>query len=110
MTDEIIEITDRALFELNRAAEEEGLNSIRISCLGGGCAGISISMDFTKWPADPEFDLKFEKAGLSFIIDQKSAAFLSGATLDYNTKLLERGFKWDIPGSSSCGCGVSFSF
>ena len=35
---------------------------------------------------------------------------MQGVTIDFNTSLLDRGFKFINPqATSTCGCGVSFS-
>lgn len=110
---QIITATKAAIGELKIAAESEGTSPrIRLAMLGGGCAGLTIKMDFTKLPPDSKFDIVQEQDGVEFIIDLKSASYLQDAVLDFNnTNLLERGFQWSFPNSTgSCGCGTSFSF
>jgi len=108
----IITVTDIALKELQRIAdEEEKPRRVRVAMLGGGCGGFSVDMDFTKFPPDLKFDLVFTIGGIEFIVDEKSATLLDGATLDYSGKLLDKGFKWSFPkATGGCGCGTSFSF
>lgn len=100
------------------AIHDDGIVRIRVGLKGGGCAGYSIVMDYTNLPADEEFDLVLDPIagygvqGIQFIVDVKSATYLQGATLDWDTSsLLAQGFKWDLPNSTGgCGCGVSFAF
>lgn len=108
----MINATQAARDELKRVAASENKEPrVRIALKGGGCAGFTVTMDFTKFPADPDFDLVTTQDGVEFIIDEKSAQFLNGATLDYGGGLLDRGFRWSFPQSTGgCGCGVSFSF
>lgn len=108
----MIEVTEAAQKELLRIANDEGRDPrVRVAMKGGGCAGFTVDMNFTKFPPDPEFDLTFEVDGVDFIVDEKSATLLEGATLDYGGGLLDRGFKWTFPSATGgCGCGVSFSF
>ena len=108
----LIQVSDAAIAELRRvAAAEEKEPCVRVAMKGGGCSGFTVDMNFTKWPPDPEFDLTFAQDGVEFIVDEKSASLLTGATLDYGGGLLDRGFKWDFPqATGGCGCGVSFSF
>ena len=44
------------------------------------------------------------------LVDQKSALFLDGVTLDYSDGLDGRGFEFNNPKArKTCGCGTSFS-
>jgi iron-sulfur cluster assembly protein len=108
----LITVTEAALTELVRVAKDEGKDPrVRIAIKGGGCSGFTVDMDFTKYPADEEYDEVFSINGIEFIVDDKSALFVKDATLDFGGGLLDRGFKWEFPqASGGCGCGVSFSF
>lgn len=108
----IFDVTDSAITELKRIASEEDKDlRVRVLMKAGGCAGLSVDMNFTKWPHDPDFDEKFTISDIDFIVDAKSALFLQGAKLDYGGGLLDRGFKWEFPkATGGCGCGISFSF
>jgi len=112
-------IGDAAIMRHGRCAiNEDGIVRIRVGMRGGGCSGYEIVMDYTKNPADEEFDLEFEPiagygvTGIQFIVDVKSATMLQDAVLDWNdASLLDQGFKWTLPKSTGgCGCGTSFSF
>ena len=109
---ELITVTEAALKELKHIASEEGEElRVRVALMGGGCSGYSVEMKFTDFVPDPEFDLTFTIDGVYFIVDEKSAFFLDGATLDYCGGLLDKGFKWEFPkATGGCGCGTSFSF
>lgn len=108
----MLTITEVALDELKRIADEEGNPfRVRLAMKGGGCSGMTVDMCFTKHEKDPEFDLTFTQDGVEFLVDKKSAFWLAGATLDFGGGLLDRGFKWIFPQSTGgCGCGTSFSF
>jgi len=108
----VLIVTETAIKELKRIADEEGnIHRVRIAMKGGGCSGYTVDMSFTKWEKDEEFDLTHTQDGVEFLVDKKSAFLLLGATLDYSGGLLDRGFKWTFPKSTGgCGCGVSFSF
>jgi iron-sulfur cluster assembly protein len=44
------------------------------------------------------------------IVDEKSALYLAGTTLDFVDTLQESGFKMQNPNATStCGCGESFN-
>jgi iron-sulfur cluster assembly protein len=109
---DLINITSSALKEFRCAALDEGKElRIRIAMFGGGCSGVTVDMNFTKFPSDPDSDLVFFIGDIEFIVDEKSAALLRGATLDYGGGLLNRGFIWSFPNSNGgCGCGKSFAF
>lgn len=105
-------VTEAAVKELTRiAASENKPARVRVTMKGGGCAGMTIVMDFTKHPSDEMFDLTFTVDGVEFITDVKSAHFVQDATLDFGGSILDRGFKWQFPkATGGCGCGTSFAF
>lgn len=108
----MIKVTETALEELKRIADvTDDPLCVRIAMKGGGCSGMTVDMCFTKWSKDNEFDLTFTHDGVEFLVDKKSAFWLTGATLDFGGGLLDRGFKWTFPtATGGCGCGTSFSF
>ena len=108
----LITVTQLAIDELKRiATEEDKPPRVRVAMKGGGCSGYSVDMNFTKWPQDEDFDLIFTEDGVEFLVDEKSAILLDGATLDHGGGLLDRGFRWEFPkATGGCGCGTSFSF
>jgi iron-sulfur cluster assembly protein len=56
-----------------------------------------------------EADTEVTANGVRVIVDDKSALYLVGTTLDFVDTLQESGFKMDNPNASStCGCGESF--
>ena len=124
---EIFNVSREALKKIGYAAVDkygktaigdDGIVRVRVGLRGGGCAGFTIHMDYTLNPPDEEFDLVLDAIagygvkGIQFVVDVKSAPYLQGATLDWDTSsLLAQGFKWDLPNSTGgCGCGVSFNF
>lgn len=90
------------------AEAEDGAIGIRIGVKGGGCNGFSYIFDFATGAREGK-DRVLEFDGLRIIVDEKSLALLSGATLDWETKLVGYGFKWRNPNARDvCGCGDSF--
>ena len=76
--------------------------------VGGGCSGLQYQLMFDD--ARKESDHEIEAAGVKVVIDEKSALYLVGTTLDYVDSLMESGFKIQNPNAKeSCGCGQSFS-
>lgn len=95
----------RALMSREHADKEMCL---RISVVGGGCSGLSYKMSFEE-AAAPK-DIQFEENGLNVILDQKSALFLQGLTVNYEDGLNGAGFTYENPkAKKSCGCGTSFA-
>src|SRR5215467_10112905 len=87
--------------ELKRAQNLPETVFLRMGVKGGGCSGMSYSL---------EFDSERELDGIKVVIDKKSYLYLNGTTLDYVQQGLTGGFTFVNPNAkSSCGCGTSFS-
>jgi iron-sulfur cluster assembly protein len=81
---------------------------LRVGVKGGGCSGMSYSLEFDTemGPHDREFEIE----GIKVVCDKKSYLYLNGTTLDYVRQGLTGGFTFVNPNAkSSCGCGTSFS-
>jgi len=94
--------------ELKRAQNLGEEVFLRMGVRGGGCSGMSYSLEFDteKTPHDREFDID----GVKVVVDKKSYLYLTGTTLDYVQQGLTGGFTFVNPNAkSSCGCGSSFS-
>ena len=79
---------------------------LRVKLKGGGCNGMETELFFD--PLTPD-DLVFESHNIKIAVDKMSIMYLDGTTIDYTEGLSGSGFKFNIPGSTSCGCGKSFS-
>ncbi len=108
----LFQVTLAALTKLRKISlEEDKALQVRVAMIGGGCSGYSVTMNFTNDLPDYMTEQVQTIDGLRFLIDNKSALFVVGATLDYGGGLLDRGFRWDFPqATGGCGCGTSFSF
>ena len=108
MIDQIINITDTALSEVKRLLlEQPSEYGLRLGIKGGGCSGLSYSLEFTE---HKENDTTLEWEGVTVYLDRKSTVYLSGITLDYQSGLSGRGFIFHNPqATNTCGCGESFS-
>lgn len=106
-----ISLTPAAVAEVKRLiAQQENPEELmlRVGIQGGGCSGLSYKMEFSR--EVEEFDSTFEFDGLKVVIDAKALVYMNGTTIDFNTELLNGGFKFDNPMSTrNCGCGSSFS-
>jgi iron-sulfur cluster assembly protein len=55
--------------------------------------------------------LAFEDGAVRVFVDPKSFIYLDGSTLEYQTTMMGRGFKFTNPNAKgTCGCGESVQF
>ena len=97
------------------ASSEGGSLALVVSVRSGGCSGFRYEMFFAD-PADAEYasfqrsEWAADGATVSVLVDDTSAELLSGASLRYEDRLQDAGFKIENPNAKrSCGCGQSFS-
>ena len=105
-----ISLSDTAREELVRVMSKLGRQDwgVRVGVKGGGCSGLSYTMDFAQEPAD--HDKISEVDGIRVFVDPKSYLYLNGMTLDYGTELMGGGFRFVNPNATrTCSCGESFS-
>ena len=106
-----IEITESAASEVSRLLQKENIEAdgIRVGVKGGGCSGLSYTIDFEKeeQPRDRIFEAM---NGIKLYVDVKSYLFLAGTVLDYSSGLNGKGFEFNNPNATAtCGCGSSFA-
>ncbi len=107
-----IQMTANALEEVLRLRERRPDDLfLRVGVKGGGCSGLSYTMDFDRPENITVHDEVYDyDAGFKVIVDKKSLLFLYGLVLDYSDDLLDGGFKFNNPNAErSCSCGTSFS-
>lgn len=88
--------------------------SLRVGIRGGGCSGFSYVIEFHDGPPharDRVYDLTAaDGTAVRVVVDPKSLVYLNGAVLEWEDKLVRRGFKWSNPQEkTNCGCGHSFT-
>ncbi len=106
----MIKISETAAGEIKRLLTSQGKEGwgLRFGVRGGGCSGLSYTMNFEEEPGDR--DRVFEHDGVRVWTDQKSFLHLSGMTLDFSSELIGGGFKFNNPNATqNCSCGQSFN-
>jgi iron-sulfur cluster assembly protein len=107
----MIQITEAAASRIKGLLEDEGkleTHGLRMKVVGGGCSGLRYELSFDDQRSD--VDTEVEAGPVRVIVDEKSALYLVGTTLDFVDTLQESGFKIQNPNASgTCGCGESFA-
>jgi iron-sulfur cluster assembly protein len=104
-------MTDDALKHVLALRQQQGVDlCLRVGVRGGGCSGMSYTMDFEDPSNIRQDDQVFDYEGFKVVSDPKSMLYIYGLVLDYSTALIGGGFKFTNPNASqTCGCGTSFS-
>ena len=106
----LVEVTETAAERIKQLLDKEGkvaTHGLRLKVVGGGCSGLQYQLSFDDQLR--ESDTALERGGIKVIVDEKSALYLMGTTLDYVDTLMESGFKIQNPNAkTTCGCGQSF--
>lgn len=106
----LLTLTERAVEMVKQALVAENLpgHSLRVAVVGGGCSGYQYGLDFDEAASDE--DIVLAQGDVNILIDQYSATYLKGTTIDYVDSLNGSGFKFNNPvAKKTCGCGSSFS-
>ena len=104
-----VSITPAAAAQIVRLMGRDGHQGLRIGVKKGGCAGMEYTMDYVA-EVDPH-DEVVEHDGARVMIAPMAQMFLFGTEIDYETSLLESGFKFRNPNVvDACGCGESIKF
>ncbi len=110
MKEPIVNLTDKALAQIERLLEQRKKKSlgIRIGIKSGGCSGFKYFLEY----ADiiNKYDELIHVGNSLVIIDPKALMYLIGSTMDYVEEQFQSGFVFINPNEKSqCGCGKSFS-
>ncbi|MEE9389298.1 MAG: iron-sulfur cluster assembly accessory protein [Paracoccaceae bacterium] len=104
-----VTITDIAAKQIAMLMNKDSHKGLRIGVKKGGCAGMEYTMDYVS-EVDP-LDEVVEQDGARVMIAPMAQMFLFGTEIDYETSLLESGFKFRNPNVvDACGCGESIKF
>jgi iron-sulfur cluster assembly protein len=100
----VVSLTPAAAVALKRLLAEEDAEemALRISIVGGGCAGYSYDLSFAREPGQDEVAL--ESLGVRLVVDRRALPLLEGLVIDH-----QGAFRFDNPNARvRCGCGASF--
>ena len=104
-----VTITPAAARQIAKLMARDGHQGLRIGVKKGGCAGMEYTMDYVT-EVDPHDEI-VESDGARVMIAPMAQMFLFGTVIDYETSLLESGFKFRNPNvADACGCGESIKF
>ncbi|AUC55232.1 MAG: HesB/IscA family protein [Sagittula sp.] len=104
-----VTITPKAVSQIRRLMERDNRFGLKIGVKKGGCAGMEYTMDYVD--AAEGADEIVEQDGARVLIAPMAQMFLFGTEIDYETSLLESGFKFRNPNVvDACGCGESIKF
>ena len=105
----IINISKSAANHIRKIMEDGAGKALRIGLKKGGCAGMEYTMEYVNEIS--ETDEVVEVDGAKVVIAPTAQMFLFGTEIDYESGLLESGFKFNNPNvSETCGCGESIKF
>ncbi|AWX94492.1 iron-sulfur cluster assembly accessory protein [Paracoccus mutanolyticus] len=104
-----VSITPAAERQIARLMAAQSASGLRIGLKKGGCAGMEYTMEAGP---DPRPRRRGGRHGAARVLIAPTAQmFLFGTEIDYESGLLESGFKFRNPNvTDSCGCGESVSF
>ena len=104
-----INTTKSAADHIRKIMEDGAGKALRIGLKKGGCAGMEYTMEYVNEIS--ESDEVVEVDGAKIVIAPTAQMFLFGTEIDYESGLLESGFKFNNPNvSETCGCGESIKF
>ena len=105
ISEPVLQLTEKAAQQVRQRAGEV-TKGLRVFVSAGGCSGMQYEMQFAeKQPGDLEYD----QFGVKLFVDERSALFLKGSTIDYEDGLTAAGFRIRNPNAkATCGCGTSF--
>lgn len=104
-----VTLTPAAVAHITQLMQRDGRFALKLGVKKGGCAGMEYTLDYVD-AAEPN-DVSVEQDGARVLIAPMAQMFLFGTEIDYETSLLESGFKFRNPNVvDACGCGESIRF
>ncbi len=104
-----VTITPAAERQIARLMAGKSAHGLRIGLKKGGCAGMEYTMELAE--SAQATDEVVQQGEARVLIAPAAQMFLFGTEIDYETGLLESGFRFRNPNvTESCGCGESVRF
>ena len=104
-----VSITDKAATQIAKLMAKDDTQGLRIGVKKGGCAGMEYTMEYVNEINSMDEVVEIDSARV--MIAPMAQMFLFGTEIDYETSLLESGFKFRNPNVvDACGCGESIKF
>lgn len=88
-------ITSNAMLHL-RAHKQHPVQHYRIGVMPGGCSGVKYSLTLENAPEQNDFVINAAQ-DVKIVIDEFSAQYLEGTTMNYVETLVESGFTFENP-------------
>ena len=106
----MIILTTEAITQLKKILENKQDQYVRVAIAGGGCSGFEYKLDLVdKSEYSNKIYNKYDKKGVTVLVDKKAELYLDGTTLDWYEDTIKQGFKFENPNANkTCGCGSSF--
>ena len=109
-----VTVTQAAARQIARLMAKQEAYGLRLGVKKGGCAGMEYTMDYVAQaePHDEVIEVETpDGGGARVLIAPMAQMFLFGTEIDYETSLLESGFRFRNPNVvDACGCGESIKF
>jgi|TARA_B100001094_G_C18114871_1_gene763348 iron-sulfur cluster insertion protein len=105
----MITLTESAKQQIIDLCKQHETDAVKLSVLGGGCAGFKYDWSFTTMDKVDDNDEVVDLSEGKFVIDSMSLPFIAGTEIDYVREVFGAHFEIKNPSAtSSCGCGESF--
>jgi iron-sulfur cluster assembly protein len=104
-----VTLTPAAVRRVRQIMEAGASAGLRVGVRKGGCAGMEYTLEHATEVG--AHDAVVEQDGARVMIAPMAQMFLIGTEIDYETTLLDSGFRFRNPNvAESCGCGESIRF
>ena len=106
----MVEFTDAAIQKFKNALDPEDF--VRVGVVGGGCAGLSYTVEVIEDPTDDDFIVEIDS--IKVCLSPYSKFVLNSTVVDYVESLHQSGFRLpkgspkppeEGPGCATSGCG-----
>ena len=104
-----ITVTEQASDKAYELISREGREDLRlrVAVSSGGCSGLIYQLYFDERLLEDDLVESFGE--LEVVVDNLSAPYLDGSTVDYNDSIEKQGFSIENPNAAgTCACGDSF--